>query len=88
MRAVKKRKEKFQKELEFSRRQFLGGAGIMAASAALVNLQGMRGEARAANEITSKLPERYGASYVNYVPTTEKIWVPRVLLVPYANVKR
>ncbi|MDR2503982.1 MAG: reductive dehalogenase [Deltaproteobacteria bacterium] len=72
MSAVKKRKEKFQKELEFSRREFLGGAGILAASAALVNLKGMRGEARAANEITAQLPERYGSAHINYVPATEK----------------
>lgn len=63
-----KRKEEFHKALDYSRRAFLGGFGMFAASAAFVNL---KGEAHAANEITPHRPERYGSAYTKFVKTTE-----------------
>ncbi len=67
----KKRKEQFHSELDITRRAFLGGTGVLAASAALV---AMRGEAKAAtsNIISGQLPNPYGSAHVTPVPTTDK----------------
>ena len=69
-----KRKEKFYESLKMGRRSFLGKTGIMAASAALLSIPGLRGEAKGAgpHDITPhRAPDRYGSAHVTYVPTTE-----------------
>jgi reductive dehalogenase len=72
MDSKKKRKEQFHDKLEMTRRSFLGGTGVLAASAALVTLRGREAHAATSNSVSAQLPDRYGSAHVALVPTTEK----------------